>query len=62
VPARSQAHHRLIFESILRGDAAAARRAMWQHTQQVAEDIEATINAHTIEENQIPFNPSLDGQ
>jgi hypothetical protein len=35
---------------------------MWQHTQQVAEDMEATINAHAAEGNQMPFNQSLDGQ
>jgi len=62
VPARSQAHHRLIFESVQRGDAAAARQAMWQHTQQVAEDMEVTINAHAAEGNQLPSNPALDGQ
>jgi len=56
VPVRSQAHHRLIFESVQRGDADAARQAMWQHTQQVAEDIDATINTHTAEGNQLPSN------
>lgn len=62
VPARSQTHHQLIFESIQRGDAAAARQAMWQHTQQVAEDIEAAVNTHTVEGNPLPSHASLDGQ
>jgi len=53
VPARSQAHHRLIFESVLQGDTATARQAMWQHTQQVAEDMETTLKAHLAEENQL---------
>lgn len=52
VPVRSQTHHRLIFESVLQGDAAAARQTMWQHTQQVAEDMDTTLNAHLAEENQ----------
>jgi GntR family transcriptional repressor for pyruvate dehydrogenase complex len=46
VPARSQACHKLIFEGVSRGDALAARQAMWQHTQQVAEDMEAISNGH----------------
>lgn len=53
VPARSQAHHLLIFESVLQGDAAAARQSMWQHTQQVAEDMETTLKARLAEENQL---------
>ncbi len=62
VPARSQAHHKLIFESVERGDAAAARQAMWQHTQQVAEDMEATVSAHSTEGNQMSLNQSVAGQ
>jgi GntR family transcriptional repressor for pyruvate dehydrogenase complex len=50
VPARSQVHHKQIFESVQRGDAATARQAMWQHTQQVAEDMENTLRTQTAEE------------
>ncbi len=58
VPDRSQAHHKLIFESVQRGDAAAARQAMWQHTQQVAEDMETILNAPPAEETHMPLNQS----
>jgi GntR family transcriptional repressor for pyruvate dehydrogenase complex len=54
VPPRSQNYHKLIFDSVSRGDAAAARQAMWQHTQQVAEDMEATWRLHNSEGDQTP--------
>lgn len=56
VPARSQAHHRLIFESVQRGDAAAARQAMWQHIQQVAEDIATAIRKEGADDTISPIS------
>ncbi|MBI1879856.1 MAG: FadR family transcriptional regulator [Chloroflexi bacterium] len=58
VPARSQAHHILIFESVRQGDASAARQAMWQHTQQVAEDMEAILSVQIPEGTQLRFTQS----
>jgi GntR family transcriptional repressor for pyruvate dehydrogenase complex len=62
VPARSQAHHKLIFESVRQGDAAAAREAMWQHTMQVAEDMEATERVRSAEGSPQPLNQPLAGE
>jgi GntR family transcriptional repressor for pyruvate dehydrogenase complex len=62
VPARSQAHHKLIFESVQRGDVAAARQAMWQHTQQVAEDMEATLSTPPAVGDQMPLDQTSAGE
>jgi GntR family transcriptional repressor for pyruvate dehydrogenase complex len=58
VPARSQAYHKLILECVQRGDATAARQAMWEHTQQVAEDMGAISSVPLTEETPMsPFVP-----
>ena len=54
VPAKSQAGHKLIYESVRQGDVSAACQAMWQHTQQVAEDMETILSLQIPDGTQTP--------